>query len=83
MFKNNLPNAKTFTFTKYESRQPQLNKNDKQTNFPLLLSDFKIVSLCLQIDTICFDVIHFFLFHEDNLSLVIKTSVVRNVVQFS
>ena len=62
MFKNNLPNAKTFTFTKYEFRQPQLNGNDKQNKFafPLLVSDFKIINLCLQINTICFDVIHFF-----------------------
>ena len=59
MFKNNLPNAKTFIFAKYEFRQPQLNGNDKQ-NIPLLVSDFKIINLCLQINTICFDVIHFF-----------------------
>ena len=30
MFKNNLPNAKTFMFAKYEFGQPQLNGNDKQ-----------------------------------------------------
>ena len=33
MFKNNLPNAKTFIFAKYELRQPQLNGNDKQNKF--------------------------------------------------
>ena len=60
MFKNNLPNAKTFIFAKYEFRQPQLNGNDKQNKFALLVSDFKIINLCLQIDTICFDVIHLF-----------------------
>ena len=42
MFKNNLPNAKTFMFAKYEFGQPQLNGNDKQNKFvytynPLLL----------------------------------------------
>ena len=60
MFKKNLPNAKTFIFTKYEFRQPQLNGNDKQNKFDLLVSDFKIINLCLQINTIRFDVIHFF-----------------------
>ena len=60
MFKNNLPNAKTFIFAKYELRQPQLNDNDKQNKFALLVSDFKIINFCLQINTICYYVIYFF-----------------------
>ena len=59
MFKNNLPNAKTFIFAKYELRQPQLNDNDKQNKFALV-SDFKIINYCLQINTICYCVIYFF-----------------------
>ena len=60
MFKNNLPNAKTFMFAKYEFGQPQLNGNDKQNKLALLDTDFKIINICLKINTICFDVIHFF-----------------------